>query len=458
MNFPSTSPLPCKHPLVICCPVTAACPLSSCLSPLRREHHSRARRTWRRPLRASSIHMVDPVEALTVQRRLQVAPTIARDLFIFRSFAAVINPVARRRLGCNAALIVDEFGEKLMEELDYALEATNIQDFYNNFRGDPLVKIPWVRRDLTGKTCLVMEWINGIRCTDPAAIHACPSIEVQDFIQTGVVSGMRQLLEFGLFHGDPHPGNIFALEDGRIAYVDFGNVAQLSQYNKQARRPSLLQRLRPVQQAGAPPLSLRRCAAPLSCSACGHCNKQARRPSPCDAVPRASCAVLAASATRPAAVWPEIRACLCARLLSAALCACALMPLSVRPCIVRQRVQRCCSGVASHLRAASPFVSLSRSGTFSCCMRSRASHGRVRNGCRMGARAHWVPLFQVALTNTRLIISSEPCAASIATIQRSNQRARRTRTTRPTCPAYARRRSLPRARKPRLTKSPAMPT
>lgn len=40
---------------------------------------------------------------------------------------------------------------------------------------------------------------------------------------------MRQLLEFGLFHGDPHPGNIFAMRDGRIAYVDFGNVAVLSQ-------------------------------------------------------------------------------------------------------------------------------------------------------------------------------------------------------------------------------------
>jgi predicted unusual protein kinase regulating ubiquinone biosynthesis (AarF/ABC1/UbiB family) len=49
----------------------------------------------------------------------------------------------------------------------------------------------------------------------------------------GVVSGLRQLLEFGLFHGDPHPGNIFCLRDGRIAYVDFGNVAQLSNSNKQ---------------------------------------------------------------------------------------------------------------------------------------------------------------------------------------------------------------------------------
>ena len=49
------------------------------------------------------------------------------------------------------------------------------------------------------------------------------------FLTVGVSAALRQLLEFGLFHGDPHPGNIFAMRDGRIAYVDFGNVAELSQ-------------------------------------------------------------------------------------------------------------------------------------------------------------------------------------------------------------------------------------
>ena len=93
------------------------------------------------------------------------------------------------------------------------------------------MKIPWVRRDLCGPQVLVMEWIDGIRCTDPDAIRAS-GLDVDEFIRCGVRSGLRQLLELGLFHGDPHPGNIFALRDGRIAYVDFGNVAQLSQQNK----------------------------------------------------------------------------------------------------------------------------------------------------------------------------------------------------------------------------------
>lgn len=54
-------------------------------------------------------------------------------------------------------------------------------------------------------------------------------IDLDGFLTIGVSAALRQLLEFGLFHGDPHPGNIFAMRDGRIAYVDFGNVAVLSQ-------------------------------------------------------------------------------------------------------------------------------------------------------------------------------------------------------------------------------------
>lgn len=84
-------------------------------------------------------------------------------------------------------------------------EARNILDFYANFENDPSVKIPWVRRDLSGPKVLVMEWIDGIRCTDVEGIKAS-GIDLPGFIRTGVVSGLRQLLEFGLFHGDPHPG------------------------------------------------------------------------------------------------------------------------------------------------------------------------------------------------------------------------------------------------------------
>ncbi|XP_071918457.1 protein ACTIVITY OF BC1 COMPLEX KINASE 1, chloroplastic isoform X1 [Coffea arabica] len=181
---------------------------------------------YRATLRASGEDV-----AIKVQRP-EIEPIIYRDLFLFRTLASFLNGISLQKLGCNAELIVDEFGEKLLEELDYTLEARNIEDFLENFKDDPTVKIPGVYRQLSGSHVLVMEWIDGIRCTDPQAIKEA-GIDIDGFLTVGVSAALRQLLEFGLFHGDPHPGNVFALRDGRIAYVDFGNVAVLSQQNKQ---------------------------------------------------------------------------------------------------------------------------------------------------------------------------------------------------------------------------------
>ncbi|XP_057722398.1 protein ACTIVITY OF BC1 COMPLEX KINASE 1, chloroplastic isoform X1 [Arachis stenosperma] len=169
--------------------------------------------------------------AIKVQRP-GIEPIIYRDLFLFRTLASFLNGISIQKLGCNAELIVDEFGEKLLEELDYTLEARNLEDFIENFKDDPTVKIPRVYKQLSGPRVLVMEWIDGIRCTNPQAIKDA-GIDIDGFLTIGVSAALRQLLEFGLFHGDPHPGNIFAMRDGRIAYVDFGNVAVLSQQNKQ---------------------------------------------------------------------------------------------------------------------------------------------------------------------------------------------------------------------------------
>lgn len=181
---------------------------------------------YRATLRASGEDV-----AIKVQRP-EIEPIIYRDLFLFRTLASFLNGISLQKLGCNAELIVDEFGEKLLEELDYTLEALNIEDFIENFKDDPTVKIPRVYKNLSGSRVLVMEWIDGIRCTNPQAIKEA-GIDVNGFLTVGVSAALRQLLEFGLFHGDPHPGNIFAMRDGRIAYVDFGNVAVLSQQNKQ---------------------------------------------------------------------------------------------------------------------------------------------------------------------------------------------------------------------------------
>lgn len=107
-----------------------------------------------------------------------------------------------------------------------------VQDFYRNFSNDPKVKIPWVRRDLSGPRVLTMEWIDGIRCTDPAAIRAS-GMDVAEFIRCGVVTGLRQLLEvtppplgachmrppFNLFLGPGGPSPCYALRKALVGLL-----------------------------------------------------------------------------------------------------------------------------------------------------------------------------------------------------------------------------------------------
>ena len=90
--------------------------------------------------------------AIKVQRP-GIEPIIYRDLVLFRILGGFVNGVARKRLGCNAELIVDEFGEKLLEELDYVQEGRNLVDFYENFKNDPIVKIPKFYRNIPGRKC-----------------------------------------------------------------------------------------------------------------------------------------------------------------------------------------------------------------------------------------------------------------------------------------------------------------
>mmetsp|Transcript_19441 Transcript_19441/g.35245 ORF Transcript_19441/g.35245 Transcript_19441/m.35245 type:complete len:683 (+) Transcript_19441:57-2105(+) len=164
--------------------------------------------------------------AVKVQRP-NLEGKIALDLFIFRSLSFLFNDWAAKNLGCNITLVVDEFASRLWEESDYVQEAMNLQCFARNFATDPTVKIPRVSVKYTRERVITMEWIDGIKSTDLQAMRRA-GIDVDVFIRNGVQAALRQLLEFGLFHGDPHAGNIFALEDGRIAYVDFGNVATLT--------------------------------------------------------------------------------------------------------------------------------------------------------------------------------------------------------------------------------------
>lgn len=169
--------------------------------------------------------------AVKVQRP-NLRPKLSLDLYLMRKIAAWVEPWLPLNLGHDLSLIVDEFGIKLFEEINYLNEAKNAAKFAENFAGDPEVKVPVIYNEYSSSRILTLEWIDGIKLTDLEKLEAA-GLDADSLIKIGVTSGLRQLLEFGFFHADPHPGNLFATLDGRMAYIDFGMMDQLSESMKE---------------------------------------------------------------------------------------------------------------------------------------------------------------------------------------------------------------------------------
>lgn len=191
-----------------------------------------------RPVAAASLGQVYKARlysgeevAVKVQRP-NLLPIITRDLYLLRWAATWIKPFLPLNLGDNLTIVVDEFGTKLFEEIDYENEGRNAEKFAANFQDDPGVKVPSIYWRYTSRTVLTLEWIDGIKLTDLEGIRKA-GLDRDKLIKAGVSSGLRQLLEFGFFHADPHPGNLFALADGRMAFIDFGMMDQLTQHTKE---------------------------------------------------------------------------------------------------------------------------------------------------------------------------------------------------------------------------------
>ncbi len=184
--------------------------------------------------------------AVKVQRP-NLKPTITLDLYLMRWAAGWLSPWLPLNLGHDLTLIVDEFGTKLFEEIDYLNEARNAEKFATNFRNDPTVKVPSIYWRYSSQRVLTLEWIHGYKLTDVPAINAA-GLNLDALIEIGVTSGLRQLLEYGFFHADPHPGNLFAMAphcdvngskgaaeqvQAQMAYIDFGMMDQLEETAKE---------------------------------------------------------------------------------------------------------------------------------------------------------------------------------------------------------------------------------
>lgn len=177
--------------------------------------------------------------AVKVQRP-NLRSALSLDLYLMRWGAKNFGRLLPLNLGHDLTLIIDEFGIKLFEEIDYIHEGHNAEKFAANFHNDPEVKVPAIYWQYSDRHVLTLEWINGFKLTDTDKIRAA-GIDPNKIVRIGVTSGLRQLLEHGFFHADPHPGNLFATLDGRMAYIDFGMMDQLETVTKETIASSIVQ-------------------------------------------------------------------------------------------------------------------------------------------------------------------------------------------------------------------------
>ncbi|MEH2443044.1 hypothetical protein CDG77_17495 [Nostoc sp. 'Peltigera membranacea cyanobiont' 213] len=162
--------------------------------------------------------------AVKVQRP-DLRERIAIDLYILRKLAAWVQKKVKR-VRSDLVGILDELGDRIFEEMDYIHEGENAERFFELYGHIKDIYVPKIYWEYTNRRVLTMEWINGIKLTQTEEISA-QGIDARYLIEVGVQCSLRQLLEHGFFHADPHPGNLLATPDGKLAYLDFGMMSEI---------------------------------------------------------------------------------------------------------------------------------------------------------------------------------------------------------------------------------------
>ncbi len=159
---------------------------------------------------------------------------IGLDLGLLRRLAVTLERFPRLSRGLEWVSIVDEFGAKLFEELDYVHEAQMAQRFRADVEHIPGVYVPRIYPELSSRHVLTTEFIHGIKVSNKEQLQAA-GIDIPSLLRRGVRTNLKQLLDNGFFHADPHPGNLLVRpEDGTLVFLDFGMMGILSPDDRDA--------------------------------------------------------------------------------------------------------------------------------------------------------------------------------------------------------------------------------
>ena len=163
--------------------------------------------------------------AVKVQRP-DIAPQIRGDLDAIRTLARRADSHTRMGREMHFADWVQEFRRALLGELDYRMEAENLERFGHHLRDYPELFVPSPLWDLCGDKVLTMELVHGRKVTDLSGLRRTE--EHMDDLARALLRGyLDQVFVHGEIHADPHPGNLLVTDDGRLALFDLGMIAHV---------------------------------------------------------------------------------------------------------------------------------------------------------------------------------------------------------------------------------------
>lgn len=163
------------------------------------------------------------IVAVKVQRP-GIEEAIGLDFYLIRGLGFLINKYVDI-ITSDVVALIDEFASRVYQELNYVQEGQNARRFKKLYADKEDVRVPDIFWDYTSGKVLTMEWVNGVKLNEQVAIES-QGLKVLDLVNTGIQCSLRQLLEYGYFHADPHPGNLLATPEGKLAFLDFGMMSE----------------------------------------------------------------------------------------------------------------------------------------------------------------------------------------------------------------------------------------
>ena len=162
-------------------------------------------------------------------RRDNIDNVVETDLIIMKDMAKFLEKYDVNAKNINLLYIVETFENMLKKELSLTNERKNMERFENNFKGNEHLHVPVIYKELSNNRILCMEFIEGIKITDKEKLEEA-GFNPKEIASLGLELYIKQVMKYGFFHADPHPGNIFLGKDGKLIFIDFGAMGTLYPY------------------------------------------------------------------------------------------------------------------------------------------------------------------------------------------------------------------------------------